>query len=431
MSTLDIPEFCLVAILGPVCVGKRAFAAAHFTADEIVSSSRRRALERAPADTVTWLQDTVDARLAARILTAVVVDEPVEQVRNALIRIAKAHSAQLRWIAFDVTMSDCLDAASIDPDEGTLAARMRRQRAALQKSLTRLGESRHHKRMIVLDSRAAVEGLKVTRHRLITDHRDLHGPFDIVGDVHGCLDELLELLDELGYDVQSRADGAWELDAPPATGVESARRRLVFVGDLIDRGPSPVACLRLAMDAVDAGVALMVPGNHEAKLRRALGGSKVKMSHGFESTWREIQAASPGFRARTERFLSELPPHLVLDDGRLVIAHAGLEEALHNRVGGRSISFALFGKTTGKTDTLGFPIRLDWAKDYRGEATVVYGHTPSMRAKWVNNTICIDTGCVFGNRLTSLRYPERELVQVEAHETYVDRGLTALSNSRG
>ncbi|MCB0014243.1 MAG: hypothetical protein KDE34_20160, partial [Anaerolineales bacterium] len=82
--------------------------------------------------------------------------------------------------------------------------------------------------------------------------------------------------------------------------------------------------------------------------------------------------------------------------------------------------FALYGDTTGERDEYGLPVRLDWAADYRGRALVAYGHTPTATAEWLNNTICLDTGCVFGHKLTALRYPEKELVDVPAAETYAE-----------
>ena len=81
-------------------------------------------------------------------------------------------------------------------------------------------------------------------------------------------------------------------------------------------------------------------------------------------------------------------------------------------------SFALYGETTGETDEFGLPIRYSWAAEYRGKAMVVYGHTPVPEPTWLNHTINIDTGCVYGGRLTALRYPEKELVSVPAAQTY-------------
>ena len=110
----------------------------------------------------------------------------------------------------------------------------------------------------------------------------------------------------------------------------------------------------------------------------------------------------------------------MLDGGNLVVAHAGLEEALQGRASGRVREFALYGETTGETDEFGLPVRSDWAAAYRGRAAVVYGHTPVPEPEWVNGTINIDTGCVFGGQLTALRWPEREIVQVPARQVWCE-----------
>lgn len=238
-----------------------------------------------------------------------------------------------------------------------------------------------------------------------------------MGDVHGCFDELARLLALLGYDV--RDDGR-EREGLRFRVSHAEGRRLVFVGDLVDRGPRIVDSLRLAMDAVQAGAALCVPGNHEVKLARKLRGRNVKIGHGLAGTLEELEAEPEAFRDRVATFVESLPVHLVLDGGRLVVAHAGLVEELQGRESGEVRAFALYGETRGETDEFGLPIRYDWAARYGGDASVVYGHTPVPEAEWVNGTICIDTGCVFGGRLTALRYPERELVSVPAARTYFE-----------
>src|SRR5699024_1948146 len=191
-------------------------------------------------------------------------------------------------------------------------------------------------------------------------------------------------------------------------------RRVLFLGDLVDRGPDTVGVLRLAMGMVAGGTALAVPGNHEAKLVRALRGAKVTVSHGLAETLAQLASEDEEFRDQVAAFCYDLVSHLVLDDGKLVVAHAGLKEAYHGRSSGRVRAFALYGDTTGETDEYGLPVRLDWAADYRGQAVVLHGHTPVQEAEWRNNVMCLDTGCVFGGKLSALRYPERELVQVPA-----------------
>ncbi len=174
------------------------------------------------------------------------------------------------------------------------------------------------------------------------------------------------------------------------------------------------------MGMVAAGDAFCVPGNHEAKLLRALRGRDVQVTHGLAESLAQLAAETAEFRAEVDRFLDGLISHYVLDGGRLVVAHAGLTERLQGRASGRVREFCLYGQTTGETDEYGLPVRYPWAQEYRGKAMVLYGHTPVPVPEWINNTLCLDTGCVFGGRLTALRYPERELVSVPAAEVYYE-----------
>lgn len=231
-----------------------------------------------------------------------------------------------------------------------------------------------------------------------------HGPFDIIGDVHGCVDELRELLALLGY-----RDGG----AVPPEG-----RKAIFLGDLVDRGPDSPGVLRLVMELVEAGLALCVPGNHDNRLLRTLRGRNTHRTHGLAETLEQLAQEPPAFIAQIEAFLASLPSHLMLDGNQLVVAHAGMPRHLQGRDTPRARDFALYGATTGETDEYGLPVRGNWAAGYRGRAMVVYGHTPVAEPTWLHRTINIDTGCVFGGRLTALRYPERELVSVPAHATY-------------
>jgi protein phosphatase len=240
------------------------------------------------------------------------------------------------------------------------------------------------------------------------DRRDETGPFDIVGDVHVCADELRELLLRLGY--APDAAGAWR---------HPRGRRVVFVGDLVDRGPAVAEVLDLVMRMHAAGTALCVPGNHDDRLLRRLRGRNVVVAHGLQQSLDSLAGRPAAFSQAVARFLDGLPSHLVLDGGALVVAHAGMVERLQGRDSRRVRDFALYGDTTGEVDELGLPVRRDWAATYHGRAAVVYGHTPVARPMWVNATIDVDTGCVFGGALTALRWPERETVCVRARRAYV------------
>jgi protein phosphatase len=232
------------------------------------------------------------------------------------------------------------------------------------------------------------------------------GPFDVIGDVHGCFDELVRLLARLGYRVAGT-----EVEPPPG-------RRLCFVGDLVDRGPQVAAVLRLVMSSVEAGTALCVYGNHEYQLLKRLRDPDAEVAWGLAETLAQLAVEPRAFTDRTRDFAAALPTQLILDDGGLVVVHAGLPEHLHGAVSDIARRFALYGPIAGEYGDDGEPVHREWAREYQGRARVVYGHTPIRAPAWVGRTICIDTGCVYGGALTALRYPELELVSEPAQRVH-------------
>lgn len=238
------------------------------------------------------------------------------------------------------------------------------------------------------------------------------GPaYDIIGDVHACHDELVALLGKLGYAVTATPDGN-TFSVPPAG------RKAVFVGDLVNRGPKVAAVIRLVMSMVRAGDALCVAGNHDVALAARLQSREAEQVDAIDATLRQMSSESESFHREVTVFLDALPRQLSLDDGRLVVAHAGLPEEYHGADSPEANEFAINGRKV--RDARGELVRYDWAADYRGAAAVVYGHYAQPRSAWVNNTLCIDTGCVYGGRLTALRYPEIELVDVPAERVYFE-----------
>jgi protein phosphatase len=272
----------------------------------------------------------------------------------------------------------------------------------------------------VIDTFVVPDGAtaEITLRPVSTDQRGELGPFDIIGDVHGCADELVELLDRLGYRVVLSGEGnARRARIEPPSG-----RRAFFVGDLVDRGPNSPDVLRIVMDMVEAGHALCVAGNHDVACIRWLEGKVHHLAHGMEHTAAQLGRETATFRQRVQTFLSDLKSHLWVDGGRLAVAHAGVQEKMIGRATGRVRAFALYGDTEGKPGADGLPIRYHWALDYAGETAIVYGHTPVAEIGWVNNTLCVDSGCCFGGALTAVRWPEREIVQVPAKAVYAQRG---------
>jgi protein phosphatase len=417
---LGVPELSLVVLIGASGSGKSTFGRAHFRPTEVISSDFCRGLiaddendQSATAAAFELLDYIVGKRLTAGRLTVVDATSVQPAARKSLIALAREHDVLAVAIVLDVPERTCIERNAGRPDRTFGPEVIRRQRDQLRrglKSLRREGFSAVHE----LHGEAEIAQTRITRTPLYNDRRQETGPFDVIGDIHGCLTELEELLTELGY----------AIDRDPAGRAAGARhpggRRAVFVGDLVDRGPDTPGVLRLVMGMVTAGTALCVPGNHESKLLRAIRGSKVQVSHGLAESLAQLTAEPDAFRSEVEKFLDGLISHYVLDGGKLVVAHAGLIERYQGRASGRVRAFCLYGQTTGETDEYGLPVRYPWAQEYRGRAMVLYGHTPVPAPEWVNNTLCLDTGCVFGGRLTALRYPERELVSVPAARVYYE-----------
>ncbi|WP_431884456.1 polynucleotide kinase-phosphatase [Micromonospora wenchangensis] len=418
MSILDIPELALVALVGVSGSGKSTFAARHFAPSQVLASDAFRAMvaddendQSASADAFGALHHVAGVRLRRGRLTVVDATNLQPHARAGLVRVARDHDVLPVAIVLDVPEALAWERtlSRADRTHGRqVLARMQRDLRRSYGQLEREGFRRVH----VLRGVEEIDAARIRLEKLFNDRRELTGPFDIVGDVHGCRAELEALLTRLGF-VLHRDDAGRPVDA-----VHPAGRTAVFVGDLVDRGPDSPGVLRLVMGMVAAGHAICVPGNHEHKLLRKLRGQDVKLTHGLAETMAQLDAEDPAFVAGAATFIDGLVSHFVLDGGRLVVAHAGLKEAYHGRASGRVRSFALWGETTGETDEYGLPVRYPWARDYRGAAMVVYGHTPTPTPEWVNNTICVDTGCVFGGKLTALRYPERELVAVDAQREW-------------
>ncbi|MEJ7843104.1 MAG: polynucleotide kinase-phosphatase [Rubrobacter sp.] len=426
---ISIPELCLVVLVGASGSGKSSFAKEHFSPTEVLSSDFCRGLvsddendQAATKDAFEVLNFIAAKRLAAGRLVVVDATNVQREARKPLVALAREHDVLPIAIVLDLPEKLCRERNLSRPDRDFGPHVVRNQTRQLRRSLKGL-KREGFRHVAVLSSPEEVAAATVGRRRLWTDRKDEAGPFDIVGDVHGCADELVELLEKLGYEVRN---GEGEFEVTPPEG-----RQAIFLGDLVDRGPKTPDVLRLVMGMVESGTALCVPGNHDAKLVRALRGKNVQLKYGLAETLAQLEDEPPEFVEEAASFLDKLVSHYVLDGGNLLVAHAGLKEKFQGRASGRVRDFALFGETTGETDEFGLQVRFDWASGYRGSAAVVYGHTPVPEPEWVNRTINVDTGCAFGGGLTALRYPERELVSVPAHRTYYEPAKPFLPDEGG
>lgn len=424
-----MPELSLVLLIGASGSGKSTFAKRHFKPTEIVSSDFCRGLvsddensQAASGDAFELLHFIVDKRLKTGLLTVVDATNVQKEDRKSLLDLARANHCLTAAIVLDMPDALCHERNSQRNDRNFGSHVVRRQRAFLRKSLSGLKDE-GFRQVYVLKSPEEVENIEIKRSKLWNNRKEESGPFDIIGDIHGCYDELTSLLEKLGYEPIDAGEAGIEprqseVVAPVYR--HSQGRRLIFLGDLVDRGPASHKVLALVMNTVDAGHGFCVPGNHDIKLLKKLRGKKVRITHGLAETLEQLEPLSQDYKDSAAVFIEKLVSHLVLDGGNLVVAHAGLKEAYQGRSSGKVREFCLYGETTGETDEYGLPVRYNWAIDYRGKARVVYGHTPTAQAAWLNNTICIDTGCVFGGSLTSLRYPENELVSVPALRQYYE-----------
>ena len=419
---IALPDFSLVVLIGATGSGKSTFAARNFLATEVISSDRCRALvsdsetdQDATADAFDLVREMAGKRLKNRRLAVIDATNVRPADRKGWIELARRWHALPVAIVLDPGVDVCIARNKDRPDRAFGGQVVQRMLSEVRKGLGGL-QREGFRQVWKLTRPEDCEQAIVSRQPLWTDKREEVGPFDIIGDVHGCAGELESLLSKLGYEVKwSEVRGERTVEVTPPAG-----RKAVFVGDLVDRGPNTPDALRIAMSMTAAGAAYAVQGNHERKLERWLSGRKVTVAHGLQQSIEQLDGQDRGLAETLPKFLDELRSHLWLDGGRLAVAHAGLKEEMIGRGSGAVREFALYGETTGEIDEFGLPVRADWAAAYRGKTTVVYGHTPVLRADWINNTLCIDTGCVFGGKLTALRWPEKDLVDVPPERTWFE-----------
>ena len=415
---ITVPELSLVLLIGPSGCGKSTFARQHFKPTEVLSSDYCRGLVSDDENDQTSTKEAFEVlhfiarkRLAAGRLTVIDATNVQPDSRKPLVALAREFHVLPIAIAFDFPEKVCQERNRTRPNRDFGPHVVRNQAQQLRRSIRGL-EREGFRGVHVFKSPQELDGLEIVRQPMWTNRRTDHGPFDIIGDVHGCFDELRELMTALGYSIEEKG-GGHRVVMPEG-------RKAIFLGDLVDRGPKIPEVLKLVMSMVEAGTALCVPGNHDMKLLQKLRGKDVKIAHGLADSIAQLEVEPPEFKGKVADFLDGLISHYVLDEGKLVVAHAGMKEEMQGRGSGAIRSFALFGETTGETDEFGLPVRYNWAADYRGKASVVYGHTPIAEPQWLNRTVNIDTGCVFGGKLTALRYPEKEFVSVSAHKTYYE-----------
>jgi polynucleotide kinase-phosphatase len=421
---IKVPELSLVVLIGVSGSGKSSFAKKHFKRTEIISSDECRALVSDDENSQSASNDAFDVlyyiagkRLKSGLLTVIDATNVQKESRKGLIELSRTYHCLPVAIVLDLPVDICEERNKIRPDRNFGGHVIRQQKQQLNRNIRGLKEE-GFRQIYVLKTLEEVESVnEIIREKLYNDKKFDMGPFDIIGDIHGCFDELQELLINLGYSLsrveEDEKNFGFYINSPN-------NRKVIFLGDLVDRGPNSPDVLKLVMSMVNSGLAYCVPGNHDLKLQKYLNGKNVQLKHGLEVTVKQLEFESKQFKMLVEKFLYSLISHYIFDNGKLLVAHAGLKEEMQGRGSGAVRSFCTYGETTGEIDEFGLPVRHNWANEYRGKAKVVYGHTPVPEAEWLNRTINIDTGCVFGGKLTAFRYPEEELVSVNSKMVYCD-----------
>src|SRR5918999_2493302 len=337
---IELPDPGLVVLIGPSGSGKSSFAAHHFRPTEVLSSDFCRGLvaddendQAASDDAFAALHFVAGRRLANGRMAVVDATSVQREARRPLVALAREHDLFAVAVVLDLPEAVCRERNSGRPDRDFGPHVIRQQRAQLRRSLKAL-QREGFRRVWVLREPADVEAVEIARTPLWSDRRGEAGPFDVVGDVHGCYDELVVLLERLGYAV---ADGRV---TPPAG------RRAVFVGDYVDRGPDTPRVLELVMGMAAEGTAICLPGNHDAKLVRKLAGRDVRIKHGLGQPLEQLARHPPALAEQAREFLEGLVSHALLDGGLLVVAHAGVKERHQGRASRRVRGVIPPGATT-------------------------------------------------------------------------------------
>lgn len=407
---MKLKQRSLVMLVGPIGCGKSTFASKYFGSHIVSADSFRELIagdagnQNVSRDAFDLLNLTIDAKM--RNDFPVVVDNLNHRPssRKDLYHLANKYGYNKVAILFDH-----VDVATCQRQNAG------RSRVVPHEIVTKQYNTfRENIKFLADEPLDEILYAKDIAEPFEFDNRDLSPKMKldkaiIIGDVHGCLSELLALLQK----IQEEGYGD---------------RKVIFVGDLADRGPSNAGVLELIADMVEQGRALSVKGNHDDKLLRYLKGNNVKLGHGLEKTVYQIEGHLEPLvlKEKLLRFLGGLPLYLVLDEGKLVVCHAGIEDDMIGRPDSGPVrTFCLYGKITGNKDADGFPERIDWAAERKLNAnspTIVYGHSVQENGLpyEINKTVNVDTGCCFGMKLTAMVYPENKFISVDAFKEYTE-----------
>lgn len=396
MTTVQLLRHSLILMIGLPGIGANRFALRHFPEDAVFAFADEAALRAS--------LPTIHKRLRTGKLVVIGGTNLTPANRIRWVKLGHKYHAHCAAIILDATHKEWKPRFIKNGEiEEAIWKKFKNKHRRIYSQLAEIRKEKFHK-VHYLNSQELIDSAKVEFVTLQCDKREEKGPFDIIGDVHGCLEELVQLLQDLGY----QADANGKTMHPDG-------RKLVFLGDLVDRGPNSLRVLRMVRRMVLEGRAFLVLGNHDWAFLRYLRDGECIDYEGFETTLAELnrypEQKRELLKSELARFLRKTGTHYVFDEGKLVVAHAGLPEVLHGSPSSAARGHALFGTPDSS-------IPDSWVMQYGGDAFVVYGHSPTTGLQIRNNTLNIDTGCVYGGALTAFRYPESEFKCVRARKRY-------------
>lgn len=249
---------------------------------------------------------------------------------------------------------------------------------------------------------------------------------DIIGDIHACYEEFIELIEKLGY--KKNKDDLY---------LHPQGRKILSLGDIMSRGPESLKTMMFFLNHIENGQAYMTDSNHGWKIARWLDGRKVQLKHGDEKVEEEFIKYEIQFgvvktnelKQKIKELLMKAPSHYILMENgvdTVVCTHAGIKDEYIGKETPKIKNFCRYGDVEGMDET-GKPIRKDWFSHHNNKLLIIWGHDPKPEPFVFNNTINIDQGVVFGGKLTAFRYPEREFIFLDATKDYSDKKSNPLN----
>lgn len=370
--------------------------------------------QKISGEAFSLMDSLIETRCRLNKLTIVDATHLHPDDRKRYITIAKNNHVPIVAIILDVEQNILLERDEFR-DNPRGKRRIKQQYQVFKREKRFIKKEGYHATYFIHNT----DEIELKRHSKNPIELDVAKGIDIIGDVHGCFDEMIQILEKLGYEQNHEKYF-----------IHPEGRKFLSLGDVMSRGPKSLETMQFFLRHVNQDLAYMIDSNHGWKIARWLDGRKVTLNHGDELVEEEIKQFQEQYgeeqtvelKKELKKFLLNAPSHYVLTKNgvpTLVCTHAGIKDEFIGKQSYDVSDFCRYGDTDGFDDA-GKPIRKDWSIHHKASTLIIWGHDPKPKPLIINNTINIDQGVVFGGELTALRYPEKEFVSVKAKKDYSD-----------